>query len=213
MDNRIQDELQLLREMFPDDFEVQFNVNQYTVTFVVTPGIGFNNSPNKFIKFNLKVKFSLKYPKESPTISIECVHGLKEKDVAKLSSLLEELTLERNGDPVLFDLVDFSREFISSNIPTVECAICLNLFRNESDVYCTTNFHYFHTYCVGEYMNRKRVEYEEEISELQTKCPYNNYPPFEVPCPLCRAELLPYSEDLVNLVNSQKNIENYDSTK
>ncbi|CAH8565711.1 unnamed protein product [Schistosoma margrebowiei] len=213
MDNIIQDELQLLYEMFPGEFKVDFDSNQYTVTFVVTPGVGFNNPANKFIKFNLNLNVTLKYPIESPTVSVECVHGLKEKDIAKLLSLLRDLTMERNGDPVIFDLVDFCREFISSNIPTVECAICLKYFQNESDVYCTTNFHYFHTYCIGEYMNRRRVEYEEEISELKTKGPYTEFPPLEVPCPLCRAEFLPFSEVLVNLVHSQKNTENSDSSK
>ncbi|CAH8567402.1 unnamed protein product [Schistosoma bovis] len=158
---------------------ILFSSNQYTVTFVVTPGVGFNNPVNKFIKFNLNLNVTLKYPIESPTVSVECVHGLKEKDIAKLLSLLRDLTLERHGDPVIFDLVDFCREFISSNIPTVECAICLNCFQNESDVYCTTNFHYFHTYCIGEYMNRRRVEYEEEISELKAKGPYTEFPPLE----------------------------------
>ncbi|CAH8567413.1 unnamed protein product [Schistosoma bovis] len=192
---------------------ILFSSNQYTVTFVVTPGVGFNNPVNKFIKFNLNLNVTLKYPIESPTVSVECVHGLKEKDIAKLLSLLRDLTLERHGDPVIFDLVDFCREFISSNIPTVECAICLNCFQNESDVYCTTNFHYFHTYCIGEYMNRRRVEYEEEISELKAKGPYTEFPPLEIPCPLCRAEFLPFSEDLVNLGHSQKNTENSDSSK
>ncbi|KAH9583736.1 RING finger protein 25, variant 2 [Schistosoma haematobium] len=111
MDNIIQDELQLLYEMFPGEFKVDFDSNQYTVTFVVTPGVGFNNPVNKFIKFNLNLNVTLKYPIESPTVSVECVHGLKEKDIAKLLSLLRDLTLERNGDAVIFDLVDV-RKFI-----------------------------------------------------------------------------------------------------
>ncbi|KAH8870142.1 E3 ubiquitin-protein ligase [Schistosoma japonicum] len=140
--------------------------------------------------------FTLKYPTESPTISIECVHGLKEKDISNLLSYLKELISERKGDPVLFDLVDFCREFISSNIPTVECAICLNYFRNEADVYCTTNFHYFHNYCIGEYVNRKRIEYERELL-----------------CPLCHAESLSFSEDLINVTRSKENTESCDSSK
>nr|AAW27694.1 SJCHGC02174 protein [Schistosoma japonicum] len=49
MDNKVQEELDLLREIFPDEFKVNFNLNQYVVTFVVTPGIGFNNPPSLFI--------------------------------------------------------------------------------------------------------------------------------------------------------------------
>ncbi|KAH8870138.1 E3 ubiquitin-protein ligase RNF25 [Schistosoma japonicum] len=213
MDNKVQEELDLLREIFPDEFKVNFNLNQYVVTFVVTPGIGFNNPPSKLIKFNLIMMFTLKYPTESPTISIECVHGLKEKDISNLLSYLKELISERKGDPVLFDLVDFCREFISSNIPTVECAICLNYFRNEADVYCTTNFHYFHNYCIGEYVNRKRIEYEREVSELNTKCPYTESPPLELLCPLCHAESLSFSEDLINVTRSKENTESCDSSK
>ncbi|KAH8870139.1 E3 ubiquitin-protein ligase [Schistosoma japonicum] len=140
MDNKVQEELDLLREIFPDEFKVNFNLNQYVVTFVVTPGIGFNNPPSKLIKFNLIMMFTLKYPTESPTISIECVHGLKEKDISNLLSYLKELISERKGDPVLFDLVDLL-------------------------------------------------------------------------CPLCHAESLSFSEDLINVTRSKENTESCDSSK
>ncbi|CAH8858392.1 unnamed protein product [Trichobilharzia szidati] len=205
MDNKFQNELDLLHEMFPGEFNViNNNIDQYIVNFIITPGIGFNKAMNKFIQFNLKVVFTSKYPVESPVVSIECVHGLKEKDTGKLLSLLKELIMERKGDPVLFDLVDFCREYISSNIPTVECAICLQNFRDEIDVYCTPNFHYFHTHCIGEYMGQRQADYEEERQELQTKCPYNEFPPLQIPCPLCRSEYLPFNEDLVKLSHSRK---------
>ncbi|CAH8544731.1 unnamed protein product [Heterobilharzia americana] len=205
MDIKIQNELDLLYEMFPDEFKVINELDQCTIVFIITPGIGFNKPVNKFIQFNLKMVLTSKYPIESPVITIECVHGLKEKDILKLSSLLKELILERKGDPILFDLVDFCRDYIANNIPTVECAICLNTFHNESNVYCTTNFHYFHTYCIGEYMNQKQTDYEKELMEMKIKCPYHEFPPLEIPCPLCRTESLPFNEDLVKLSYSRKN--------
>lgn len=65
-----------------------------------------------FLYFDSLIEYYyLQYPIESPTVSVECVHGLKEKDIAKLLSLLRDLTLERHGDPVIFDLVDV-RKFI-----------------------------------------------------------------------------------------------------
>ncbi|KAG5451675.1 E3 ubiquitin-protein ligase rnf25 [Clonorchis sinensis] len=200
------DEITLLRETYPGEFSASSNLGTTTLSFLISPGVGFTVSSNKLIDFKIQITCNPEYPATSPNLTIYEVHGLADRDVRRLTILLNELVAERKGDPVLFDIIDFSREFIAKNVPTVNCAICLCGFAQESDVYCTPEFHYFHNTCIGQYMHHREKEHQQELAELREKDPYCKLVPLRLPCPVCRVEELPYSESLVQLAHQKQHL-------
>ena len=56
------------------------------------------------------------YPDDPPTIDIKVPRGLSEADVDKMLTQLRERASEMIGCPLVFELVDFAREFLTGNI-------------------------------------------------------------------------------------------------
>ena len=55
------------------------------------------------------------YPDDPPTIDIKVPRGLSEADVDKMLTQLRERASEMIGCPLVFELVDFAREFLTGN--------------------------------------------------------------------------------------------------
>ncbi|KAF5398491.1 hypothetical protein PHET_07574 [Paragonimus heterotremus] len=164
----------------------------------MNPGSGFTVHSNINVTFTLQIECSPQYPTESPRVWISNVHGLNSRDIMGLEVSLDDLIGERRGEHILFEVADFCREFIATNVPTVDCAICLQEFKTEDEVYRTSQFHYFHKWCVGKYMLQKELDHTKVICELRAKDPFCKLPALFITCPVCRVEALPYSEALVN---------------
>ncbi|TPP62668.1 E3 ubiquitin-protein ligase RNF25 [Fasciola gigantica] len=180
MSSRLEDELLLLSEIFPE-YCTTTEIDGYRqITVVVKPGIGFSTSCPGLVDLKVRIRCGSKYPEEPPEISLKNIHGLSVGDQNKLRNLLEELVQCRKSEPVLFDIVDFCREFISKNVPSIECAICLTGFTDESQVYVTSEYHYFHKVCIGEYMAQREVDFHRELEELLSKDPYYQSPGLRV---------------------------------
>ncbi|KAF7252143.1 hypothetical protein EG68_09005 [Paragonimus skrjabini miyazakii] len=193
-----QNEVLLLREVYPGDCLVSSSPDLSTVTISINHGRGFTVHSNINVTFTLHIECSSQYPLESPRLSISHVHGLNSRDIMGLEMSLDDLIKERRGEHILFEVVDFCREFIANNIPTVDCAICLQGFKTEDEVYRTLQFHYFHKLCVGKYMLQQELDHTKVIYELHAKDPFCKLPVLFITCPVCRVEVLPYSDALVN---------------
>ncbi|CAL8095756.1 unnamed protein product [Calicophoron daubneyi] len=194
----LHDELLLLGEVYPDECISHADPSGgVTVVVRITPGVGFNVNANKLIQFTLTIHCDSQYPLKPPKTSIDNVHGLKDSDVGELNQILQQLGEERKGSPVLFEIIDFCREFIASNVPTVSCTICLAGFDREEEAYVTPAFHYFHKVCIGKYLLQRELDYRQETSDLLAKDPYADVPALRFPCPVCQVEEIPYSDELV----------------
>jgi len=86
---------------------------------------------------------------------------------------LKERASEMAGCPLVFELVDFAREFLTErNRPVGPCPICLVSLEKE---FCKTPcFHYFHSYCLGKALESQRDDKEEGKPFI---------------CPVCRESL------------------------
>ena len=80
------------------------------------------------------------------------------------------------GNPVLFELLDLSREYLTeSNVPkAAPCSICLNTFQEE-DTFCKTKcYHHFHSFCLGEYLKSLIDEFTQHLGENQVSIGQDN---------------------------------------
>ncbi|VDK82921.1 unnamed protein product [Dibothriocephalus latus] len=84
------------------------------------------------------------------------------------------------------------REFIASNIPSIDCAICFDAFQREEDVYRSRCDHFFHKECIFTYHMNLTEEYSRDLAEILSKnphCPLDFRPKLKFPCPLCKTNL------------------------
>nr|CDS33196.2 hypothetical transcript [Hymenolepis microstoma] len=134
------------------------------------------------------------YPRISPLFELLDPVGLSDPDLAKLESEIKEVLHSLIGECVIFSVVDCCREFISSNIPSVDCSICFEGFQREEDVNRSICNHFFHNLCLSDYHKNLLNTYQSELVAILAKnphCPKEMRPVLKFPCPLCKTELPP----------------------
>ena len=92
---------------------------------------------------------------------------MSEEQVEELKAQMVSKCEDFQGSPVLFELLDLSREYLTrSNIPkAAPCSICLYTFE-EQDIFCKTKcFHHFHSHCIGRYLKCLIEECNEKAKE------------------------------------------------
>lgn len=83
--------------------------------------------------------------------------GLLDSAVTSLVSSLRERSREFSGEPVIFELIELAREFLTEqNVPACNCAICLNDIVGEDVFVKTLCYHYFHAFCLGRYVDNAK---------------------------------------------------------
>ena len=89
---------------------------------------------------------------------------MSDEQIDELNNLMELKCQEFLGGPVIFELLDLGREFLTqSNIPkAAPCSICLYPF-DEKDTFCKTKcFHHFHSYCLGRYLKSLQDDFDQK---------------------------------------------------
>ena len=92
---------------------------------------------------------------------------MSEDQVEEIKTQMGSKCEDFQGSPVLFELLDLSREYLTrSNIPNAApCSICLYTFE-EQDIFCKTKcFHHFHSYCIGRYLKCLIEEFNEKAKK------------------------------------------------
>ena len=93
---------------------------------------------------------------------------MSDEQIDELNNLMALKCQEFLGGPVIFELLDLGREFLTqSNIPkAAPCSICLYPF-SETDTFCKTKcFHHFHSYCLGRYLKSLKNDFDlKQIEE------------------------------------------------
>ena len=111
--------------------------------------------------------------------------GLEDCAVKGLLSDMKVRCEEYSGCPVMFELIEMAREFLTErNVPVVRCIICLNNIQ-EDDVFMKTEcLHFFHKHCLGRYITTMQEVHNDKVVEAQKS--NATIDDFEVTCPVCR---------------------------
>ncbi|KAM7541198.1 hypothetical protein Aperf_G00000037606 [Anoplocephala perfoliata] len=195
------DELTILESAFPDEMKLDLCNGGINVDVLLVPGV-IGVPVNVCLKLRVflspKVFFIVnkyfQYPRVSPVAELHDPVGLSDSDLTKLKTAIQEVIRSLAGDCVIFPLIDCCREFISNNIPSVECSICLDGFQTEEEVYRSQCNHFFHKNCLSEYHSSLFNIHETELCAILEKnphCPKKMRPVLKFPCPLCKTELSP----------------------
>uniref|UniRef100_A0A5K3ESP9 RING-type domain-containing protein n=1 Tax=Mesocestoides corti TaxID=53468 RepID=A0A5K3ESP9_MESCO len=185
------DELMLLKSAFPTELTINSSDQGLLLTVQITPGV--SNVPVNVL-FALKIFCPLKYPSVSPVVTISDPVGLSDSALSDLQSDIAAIIESHETELVIFPLIECCRDFISGNIPSVDCSICFDAFQTESDVYRSRCNHFFHKACISAYHDSFRNAHNHEMALLLAKnphCPKEMRPKFEFLCPLCKTILHP----------------------
>ncbi|VDD74419.1 unnamed protein product [Mesocestoides corti] len=176
------DELMLLKSAFPTELTINSRFGFFifrNVVFVsdqgllltvqITPGV--SNVPVNVL-FALKIFCPLKYPSVSPVVTISDPVGLSDSALSDLQSDIAAIIESHETELVIFPLIECCRDFISGNIPSVDCSICFDAFQTESDVYRSRCNHFFHKACISAYHDSFRNAHNHEMALLLAKNPH-----------------------------------------
>ena len=102
---------------------------------------------------------------------------MSDEQIDELNILMKQKCQEFQGGPVIFELLDLGREYLTqSNIPkAAPCSICLYPFEDK-DTFCkTTCFHHFHSYCLGSYLKTLQADFDQKLKEEIISGQRNNH--------------------------------------
>lgn len=191
----IGDELETLRAIYMDDIEIHFFEDfpsrPRLLSYVVEPATA-NDKANRYVSFTLELILEDNYPFSSPEINVKNPRGLSEGLVRSIYVRLREQAEEGRGNPVLFELMETAKDFITDQkMPNCGCAICLCDFEereNEPDDFMRTDcFHFFHIECLTHYVEYSLAEIGTALEEKLKLNPHAE--PDVVVCPVCRVTL------------------------
>ena len=112
----------------------------------------------QYVSLELVVKISESYPLSPPLLGVKNPRGLEDDAVATLLSEMAERCEDYKGCPVMFELIEMGREFLTArNVPVVRCIICLNNIQEEDQFMKTECLHFFHKHCLGRYITNAQV--------------------------------------------------------
>merc|ERR1719228_107699 len=106
------------------------------------------------------------YPGLPPSLNVRNPRGLEESAVTRLLEDMKARCEEYSGCPVMFELIEMAREFLTArNVPVVRCIICLNNIQEEDVFMKTECLHFFHKECLGRYITTMQEVYREKVIE------------------------------------------------
>lgn len=171
------------------------------ISIKITP-LTASEQEKQYVSLTLVVTITEGYPSSPPGLGIRNPRGLEESAVA---SLLDEMTSkceEYSGCPVMFELIEMGREFLTArNVPVVRCIICLNNIQEEDQFMKTECLHFFHKHCLGRYITNMQETYDEQRKEAQKNSV--SIKDFEVLCPVCREPIGDSRYNLSDLLQSE----------
>ncbi|CDS40967.1 ring finger protein 25 [Echinococcus multilocularis] len=144
------------------------------------------------VLLSLDVFCPSEYPLLPPAVKVVGTVGLSDSALSKLQSNIAAVIDSCQKDHVIFPLIECCRDFISSNVPSVDCSICFDAFQTEDQVYRSRCNHFFHKECLVGYHNNLLNTHKNQIAALLVKnpyCPRDMRPQLKFPCPVCKTEL------------------------
>ena len=123
----------------------------------ITP-LTASEQEKQYVSLTLVVLLPPGYPSVPPKLEVRNPRGLEETAVTGLLRDMEARCEEYTGCPVMFELIEMAREFLTArNVPVVRCIICLNNIQEEDVFMKTECLHFFHKHCLGRYITSMQV--------------------------------------------------------
>ena len=127
------------------------------ISIKITP-LTASEQEKQYVSLTLLVILSPEYPGSPPALKVRNPRGLEENAVAGLVEDMKARCEEYIGCPVMFELIEMAREFLTArNVPVVRCIICLNNIQEEDVFMKTECLHFFHKHCLGRYITTMQV--------------------------------------------------------
>ena len=127
------------------------------INIKITP-LTASEQEKQYVSLTLVVSLPLSYPNVPPNLDVRNPRGLEETAVDSLLEDFKARCEEYIGCPVMFELIEIAREFLTSrNVPVVRCPICLNNIKEEDVFMKTECLHFFHKSCLGRYITTMQV--------------------------------------------------------
>eukprot|EP01111_Echinosteliopsis_oligospora_P010265 TRINITY_DN3164_c0_g1_i1.p1 TRINITY_DN3164_c0_g1~~TRINITY_DN3164_c0_g1_i1.p1 ORF type:complete len:181 (-),score=39.37 TRINITY_DN3164_c0_g1_i1:81-623(-) len=164
MEDVIEQEVQLLEAMFPEELTIlkRTQGGEWVMEITIRPKTELESQSHIYAFVTLTISVPPEYPKQAPKISVRKMRGINQHGADDLLSKLRESSSHRqnsNSEPFLFDVIEQAREEMTvNNRPHGECAICLCVFdengHENMDWFVKTDcYHYFHDECFKSYRN------------------------------------------------------------
>lgn len=185
-------EIEVLQSIYLDELLVdRAEDGSWEVSLVLHPSTA-QDSVSQFVRLTLTLTLDHKYPLSSPSISIHNPRGLSDDKIYSVQRCLQAEAQSSVGSPVLYQLIEKAKEILTeSNIPHGNCVICLYDFKEAEALTKTSCYHYFHSHCLGRYVQHSKQELEQREKELQEDKTRDSSQKQElsVVCPVCREPL------------------------
>lgn len=191
-DSDVESEIEVLQSIYLDELQVdRTDGGGWSVSLVLHPSTA-QDSVSQFVRLTLTLTLDHMYPLSSPSISIHKPRGLSDDKISSVQSSLQDEAQSSVGSPVLYQLIEKAKEILTkSNIPHGNCVICLYDFKEGETLTKTLCYHYFHSHCLGRYVQHSEQELQQRQKELQEDktrdCSQRQE--LSVVCPVCRETL------------------------
>lgn len=185
-------EIEVLQSIYLDELQVdRTDGGGWSVSLVLHPSTA-QDSVSQFVRLTLTLTLDHMYPLSSPSISIHKPRGLSDDKINSVQTCLRDEAESSVGSPVLYQLIEKAKEILTkSNIPHGNCVICLYDFKEGETLTKTLCYHYFHSHCLGRYVQHSEQELQQRQKELQEDKTRDSSQKQElsVVCPVCREPL------------------------
>jgi len=172
------------------------------ISIKITP-LTEGEQEKQYVSLNLVISLPEGYPNSPPSLGVRNPRGLEDSAVAGLLAEMNARCEDYCGCPVLFELIEMSREFLTvRNVPVVRCIICLCSLQEEDQITKTECLHFFHKHCLGRYITSMQASYAEQRAESMLQNNNITVKEFVLSCPVCREVIGDSRYDLAELLSS-----------
>lgn len=199
----LKDEIELLSEIYFKEFNSICDPSGCTIIEVIVQPNTCDDVEKQFIRLILRFMCCAEYPAIPPKVSILQPRGIEEEEIFQLKKDIDKIAADKVNEPMLYDLILHAKDVVTNqNIPHTLCSICLESFKDENDVYKTSQFHFFHNQCIANYIAFEIKRHEKLVDEMLENDKFaKNIPELSIQCPLCREEDIYYTLDFIKKFN------------
>ncbi|XP_030847572.1 scaffold attachment factor B2 isoform X1 [Strongylocentrotus purpuratus] len=159
-------ELEVLREICEEDIDVSDKPDSAEVCITLHPATA-GNKDAQYVCLTLIIIVTSEYPDVPASFQFRNPRGLSEDELERISKDLKKLAEEKIGCEMMYDLIQAAKDSLTeNNSPSLPCTICQCLFEESAVFTKTSCYHYFHSFCLAQYL-----KYTEKDEEEDPKCP------------------------------------------